>query len=503
MSDSLGYVYLIGAGPGDPGLITVRGRDLLNRADVVLYDYLSCPRLLDHCRGDAVLLCLGQHGRGKLWTQDEVNTRLIAEARAGRCVVRLKGGDPAVFGRLSEELSALTAAGIPHEIVPGISAATAVASYSGLSLTDRGASSSVTFFTGQECGGKLEGIDFSAIAKLPGTLVVYMGTTTAGFWSDQLIRNGKSPQTPVSIVRRVSFPDQQTWQTTLADVAELIASEQIRPPVLAVIGEVAIRSQSENWFANRPLFGRTILVTRPEDQSAELADRLRELGAQVFAQPAITIAPPRDWQEVDTAIDRLDQFDWLVFSSRNGVEHFLRRIYERGFDGRILCNVKLAAIGPATVAALADHRLHADLAPDQYRAEALAEALLPQANQGNRFLLLRASRGREILAETLLTAGGIVKQVVVYESSDVQTADPEIVAALQSGQIGWTTVTSSAIARSLVNLFGEDLRRTRLLAISPLTADVLRELGFPPALVASSYTTQGIIDVLLENAAGM
>jgi uroporphyrinogen III methyltransferase/synthase len=503
VSKSLGKVFLIGAGPGDPGLITVRGRDLLTRADVVLYDYLASPQLLEHCRPDAECICLGQHGRGKLWTQDEINARLIADAQAGRLVARLKGGDPAIFGRLAEELSALTAAGIPHEVVPGITAATAVASFAGLSLTDRDAASCVTFITGQECGGKQdhESLDFAALSKVTGTLVVYMGVTTAPVWSEQLIRHGKSPATPVIVIRRASQPDQATWQTTLAEVSRLLAPGKIRPPVLAIIGDVALRSQSENWFMNRPLFGQTILVTRPEHQAASLADELRELGARVLVQPAIEIAPPTDWGPVDAAIDRIREFDWLVFSSRNGVEYFLRRLNERGFDGRALGDTKLAAIGPATVAALAEHHLRADLAPDEYRAEALAEALAPAARQGAQFLLLRASRGREILAEMLTGAGGKVEQVVVYESRDVSAAEPEVLAALRAGQIDWTTVTSSAIARSLVRLFGEDLLQTKLLAISPLTADALLELGFPPALVTSRYTTQGMVDALSRQAA--
>lgn len=497
VNQPLGKVFLIGAGPGDPGLITVRGRELLARADVVLYDYLANPRLLEHCRPDAERICLGQHGHGKMWTQDEINARMIAEAQAGRLTARLKGGDPAIFGRLAEELSALLAAGIPHEIVPGISAATAVANYAGLSLTDRDAASCVTFFTGQECGGKneMESLDFAALARLPGTLVVYMGVTTAPVWSEQLIHHGTPPETPVVIVRHASLPDQQIWRTTLEEISTLLRSGHIRPPVLAIIGNVALRSPAENWFTNRPLFSQTILVTRPENQAGSFADEIREQGARVLVQPAIEIAPPADWKAVDAAIDRIRDFDWLVFSSCNGVEFFFRRLDERRLDARALGDVKLAVIGPATVAALAEHRLRADLAPDEYRAEALADSLAPHA-RGARFLLLRASRGREVLSEMLAAAGGSVEQIVVYESRDVVAADPQILAALQAGEIDWTTVTSSAIARSLVRLFGEDLRRTKLFAISPLTADVLRESGFPPTLVASCYTTQGMLDVL-------
>lgn len=234
-----------------------------------------------------------------------------------------------------------------------------------------------------------------------------------------------------------------------------------------------------------------------------MADRLRELGARVLVQSAIEIAPPANWAAVDAAIDRLREYDWLVFSSRNGVEYFLRRLRDRGLDARALGNAKIAAIGPATVTALEEHHLRADLAPEEYRAEALAEVLAPHARNGARFLLLRASRGREVLSETLTKAGGIVEQVVVYESRDVSSAGAAILDSLRAGQIDWVTVTSSAIGRSLVRLFGEDLRRTKLLAISPLTADVLNKFGFPPTLVATTYTSQGMVDALCGPANGL
>jgi uroporphyrinogen III methyltransferase / synthase len=505
VAESTGRVFLVGAGPGDPELITVRGREVLWIADVVLHDYLASPQLLDRCRHDAEVICLGQHGRGKLWTQDQINARMIADARAGRTVVRLKGGDPAIFGRLAEELSALEAADIAYQIVPGISAATAVASYAGLSLTDRDAASCVTFLTGQECGGKSDecALDFAALAKIPGTLVVYMGATTAQKWSENLIRHGKPPETPVAIVRRASLPDQQTWQCTLGEVPQLMAPGEIRPPVLAIIGEVARHAQSENWFTRRPLFGQTVLVTRPRRQADLLVDYFTELGAKVLVQPAIELKEPTDWAPVDAAIDRLTEFDWLVFSSRNGVEYFLLRLAARGLDARALHKAKLAAIGPATVDALAEHGLFADLSPDEYRAEALAEALSPFAGQGSRFLLLRASRGRDVLPEMLAEAGGAVEQVAVYESCDVTSADPEVVDLVRAGQVDWTTVTSSAIARSLVRLFGKDLRRTKLVAISPLTADVLREQRMPAELVAEVYTTEGLVDALVERLGAM
>lgn len=493
-----GKVFLVGAGPGDPGMLTLRGKECLEQADVVLYDYLAGPGLLKWTRQDAELYCLGRHGQGKLWKQPEINARMVQEAQSGRTVVRLKGGDPAVFGRLAEEIDALTDAGLPFEIVPGVSAAMAAGAFAGITVTDRDRASCVTLLTGHEQPDKEgEGLDFAALAKLPGTLVVYMGVTTAEDWSGKLLEHGKPADTPVMLVRKCSLPEQQTFECTLDEVASVLAPGKVRPPIIAIIGPVAHRTTASDWFTQRPLFGQTILVTRPGHQAEGMVKRLTELGAEALVQPAIEIQPLSDFSLLDQAIERVHEFDWLVFSSRNGVEAFLTRLYALRRDSRSLAGVRLAAIGSATVEALAEHRLVADLCPDEYRAEALAESLAGDA-RGNRFLLLRASRGREVLAERLRDAGGAVEQVVVYNSTDIACPDPELVAAMERGSIQWTTVTSSAIARSLVKMFGEALRNTRLAAISPLTAGVLEELGYPADLIAQEYTTDGLIDALVS-----
>ena len=497
-SAATGKVYLVGAGPGDPGLITVRGAELLARADVVLYDYLANPQLLKHCRADAELLCLGQHGRGRLWTQAEINERMIAAAAAGKSVVRLKCGDPTVFARAAEEIEALVAANIPFEIVPGITAAFAAASYAGLPLTQKEQSSAVAIVTGQENPEKAgERLDYGALASFPGTLCFYMGITSAREWSRGLLAAGKSPSTPVALVRRCSFPDQQMWQTTLGDVAAFVEQTKLRPPVIIIVGEVAAASRAWSWFDQRPLFGQKILVTRPAHQAEDLRVPLAELGAEVLLQPAIEIGPASDWQPVDAAIAKLHTFDWLVFSSSNGVQYFLQRLWSLGKDQRALANAKIAAIGPGTAAELEKHSLRADLLPDEFRAEALAAALKSSAC-GQKFLLLRASRGREVLAEELIASGGDVEQVVVYESRDVVEPLPEIAALLASGKLDWITVTSSAIARSLHNLFGNELQKSKLASISPLTSATLREIGLEPAVEATSYTMPGLVDAILQ-----
>ncbi|MCA9232232.1 MAG: uroporphyrinogen-III C-methyltransferase [Planctomycetales bacterium] len=499
MARDVGKVYLVGAGPGDPALITLRGCEVLAQAQIVLYDYLVNPLVLSHAAADAELVCLGRHGHGRLLSQSEINSQVVAAAREGKTVVRLKGGDPAIYGRTSEEIDALEAACIPYQVVPGVTAALAASSCTGIPLTHRESASCVAFITGQECLDKNgTSLDLANLASFPGTLVFYMGVTSAERWSAELIRHGKPAETPVAVVRRCSLPAQTTTKTSLDQLAEVIAAEGIRPPAICIVGEVIAAEAKANWFASRPLFGRRILVTRPAHQATDMIRRLTSLGAEVLVQPAIEISRPTDWAPVDTAIDGLSSYDWLVFSSVNGVRFFLDRILATGRDLRQLGNARLAAIGPATTEALYDYHLKADLQPAEYRAEALAEQLVAEAS-GKRFLLLRASRGRELLSETLRTAQAEVEQVVVYQSEDVQQAAPEVGAALAEGQFDWVTVTSSAIARSLIRLFGDHLRKSKLAAISPLTADVLAGAGYPAAVVASQYTTDGLIDAIVQD----
>jgi len=323
--------------------------------------------------------------------------------------------------------------------------------------------------------------------------------TSAAAWTEALVAAGKPAETPAAIVRRCSWPDQTVVRCSLAEIAATVAAHKIRPPVLFIIGPVAALAPTVSWFAERPLFGRRVLVTRPVEQAETLVERLQELGAEVQVQPAIEISPPTDWAPVDRALGKLDQYDWLVFSSANGVRYLLERICQEHGDLRRLGRISLAAIGPGTSEALAEYRLKADVEPDEFRAEALAEALARHA-AGSRFLLVRASRGREVLAERLLAAGAAVEQIVVYRSSDVQVAEAEIAAALAAGKIDWITVTSSAIARSLVALFGEQLRQARLASISPVTTATLVELGFPPAAEAAEFTMAGVAEAILGHS---
>ncbi len=493
-------VYLIGAGPGDPNYLTLRGAECLGRADVVLYDYLVNPAVLQHVRPDAELICLGRHGRGKRLSQEEINDRILLESAAGKIVARLKSGDPAVFACGAQEAELLSEQEIPFEIVPGITAALASGSCAGIPITHRDHASAVALITGQERSGKeSEAIDYEALASFPGTIVMYMGVTTVERWSSDLLRAGKPADTPVAVVRRCSWADQVSITCSLGDVAERISGpNKLRPPIVFIIGHVVELAKTLSWFEQRPLFGQTVMVTRPQHQAENLARQFEELGARVVQQPAITISEPPSWDDVDAAISRLDSYDWLVFSSANGVDFFLKRLFELGLDARSLGRCKIAAIGPGTASRLKDHHLIADLVPEKFEAETLATELAGEAAQC-RYLLLRASRGREVLKQTLEQAGGQVDQVVVYTSDDITQANEELLSEMKEGAIDWVTITSSAIAKSMASMFGESLNQTHLASISPITTATLDDLGYRPTTEATTYTMPGIVESILNS----
>lgn len=493
-------VYLIGAGPGHPGLLTLRGAELLGQADVVLYDALSNAALLAHAP-QAEHICVGKHGQSRIWRQDEIIEEMLRQVRRGRTVARLKGGDPAVFARTAEEAGALQAAGIEFEIVPGITAALAAGSYAGIPVTDRRFASAVALVTGHEEPGKSESaLDWEALARFPGTLVIYMGVTTVQSWTGALLRAGKSADTPAAILRRCSLPDQQTVRCTLGEVAErLTPASKMRPPVIVIIGEVAAAEHALSWFDNRPLFGVSVLVTRAAQQADELSAPLRQLGAEVFTQPAIEIAPLASTAELDREIDRIESYDYVTFSSRNGVQHFLDRWLQRRGDVRGLAAVKLAAVGARTADALADYHLRADVQGPELTAQSLA-AELARSAAGKRFLLVRASRGPRTLEESLVAAGGEVQSVVAYQHRDVADADQTLLQRMAEGEIGWVTVTSDAIAQSLVRLFGDQLRRPRLVSLSAGVTRTLESLGYQPAAQAAEPTMQALVQALVEAA---
>jgi len=490
-------VYLVGAGPGDPGLITLRGIECLRQADLVLYDYLVNPATLEHASASAELVGLGHHSTGRALSQDEIVARMLEEARNGKTVVRLKGGDPSVFGRGADEIEPLRNAGIPFEIVPGITAGLALAAYCEIPVTHHDDASAVALVAGQERRAKTEShLDYGVLAEFPGTLIFYMGVRRAEQWSQALIQHGKPPQTPVAIVRWCTRARQQTVRCTLADVVEVVQREGLRPPSLFVVGKVVDRAPDLSWFTQRPLFNTGVLVAGSTGTSQRLRDQLVALGADVITQPAIQITDPPDWAPVDDALDQLDQCDWLVFSSRNGVDYLFRRLFDQGGDLRRLGGVKLAVVGSGTAEQLSRYRLQADLVPEKYNAESLAQALAGEVKD-RRVLLAGASRGRHVLADGLKEAGAQVDEIVVYSSVDVEDPNPDVTEALLSDKIHWIAVTSPATAQSLARLYGDALGRARLASISPLTSAALGKLGYEPAAEASPHSTAGLVDAIL------
>lgn len=532
----VGKVYLVGAGPGDPGLLTLRGLACLQIADLVLYDGLVNPLLLRHTSAHAERTCRADTAQGRLLPQAEINTRLIAAAREGKTVVRLKGGDPFVFGRGGEEAAALTAAGIPYEVVPGVTAAVAASAYAGFSLTHRDFASAVAFVTGHEdpskkCiplksipGGRnscnsgtasVETIclDYHALAAFPGTLVFYMGLHRLPEIVDALLNAGKPPGTPACVISRGTLPVQQVVSAPLAELRDKVRRAQLHAPSLIVVGDCIRQRETLAWFENRPLFGLTIGITRPVGQAGSAIDRLVELGAQPLVMPTISIEPPEDWSEVDRTLPGLSDFDWIVFTSANGVHGLLRRAWESGSDLRTLGRAKLAVIGEGTAAALAEYHLRADIVPESFRAEALAEALKPHVN-GKRVLWVRASRGREVLTQELQKAGAHLKELVVYRNLDVEQLPEELHQQLEAGTVDWICLSSPSIARNLARLLPRvacaelnapgdmaqsgEASRLRIASISPVTSAAAREVGLPVHAEATCYTWEGIFQAIAD-----
>lgn len=494
-----GTVYLVGAGPGDPGLLTLRATECLGRADVVLYDYLANPAVLEHAGAAAELVPLGRVDSGRTYSPQEIVEMMVAEAQRGRTVVRLKGGDPSVFGRGADEIAPLREAGIPYEIVPGITSGLAAAAYCEIPVTHQDDASAIALIAGHERDDKEESnLDAAALAAFPGTLVFYMGVGRSKVWSRSLIEAGRSPDTPVFIVRACTRLDQETVRCTLGEVADVVARRQLKPPALFLVGEVAGRAPDTSWFTGRPLFGTRVLVTGSAATSARLRRLLTDLGANVTLSPAIRIDDPPDWAPVDDALDRIASFDWMVFVSPNGVDYLLRRLLSRGQDPRVLAGVRIAAIGSETAERLARYSLRADLVPDRFVAESLAEALL-RAADSKRFLMVRASRGRDVLAQALSAAGTRVEQVVAYSSTDVADPDPTVAADLAAGRIDWVTITSGSTARSLARLYGSALDGVRFVSIGPIASDALRELGYEPAVEASPHSTAAMVEAIVKS----
>ncbi|MBI5869927.1 MAG: uroporphyrinogen-III C-methyltransferase [Actinobacteria bacterium] len=513
MDNKTGKVYLIGAGPGDPGLFTLKGVECMRRADVIVYDYLAGKPLLVHAHPDAELIYVGKKGGDHTMKQPDINALLVKLGQEGKVVARLKGGDTFIFGRGGEEALALREGGVPFEVVPGISAGYSVPAYAGIPVTHRGITTEVAFVTGHEDPTKTEStINWEKLSTAVGTIVFFMGVKNLPYIVEELTKNGRDPQTPVALIRWGTTPRQETVTGTLADIVQLVEERGFKAPAITIVGEVVALREKLHWFEDRPLFGRRVVVTRSRTQASDLVTALADAGALPVEFPTIKVIPPGDgYAALDAAISRLRDaadggpaYDWAVFTSVNGVEKFFERLSIDG-DTRDLRGIKLGAIGPATAAALESRGLRLDFVPAEYRAEAVLEGLLERGAAGGSVLIPRAKEAREVLPEKLAEAGARVEVVPAYETVLDETGVDDMKDMLSSGEIDIITFTSSSTVTNFVKLLeGFDFQtlpaNVTIACIGPVTADTARDLGLRVDLVADEYTIPGLVRALIAGA---
>ena len=500
---SNGCVYLVGAGPGDPGLMTVRGRDLLRRADAVVYDNLAARRLLDEAPPQAEMIYVGKQASAHTLRQEEINELLVRLGREGRQVVRLKGGDPFVFGRGGEEALALVEAGVRFEIVPGITAGVAAPAYAGIPVTHRGVTSSIALITGHETPDKDESdLDYAALANWPGTLVFYMGVKNLPKIAASLMEHGMDPATPAALVRWGTTARQETVTGTLSDITEVAARAGIKPPSLIVVGHVVALRQSISWFEGRPLFGKRIVVTRARLQASRVARQLEDLGAEVIELPAIRIEPPADTAPLDAAAADVSSCDWVIFTSANGVDAFFDALQRAGLDSRALGGVRICVIGPGTAERLGRFGLKPDAQPQSYKSADISRTLAGIEDLGGKKILCpRADIAPKDLIVDLQSLGADVTDLAAYRTVG-ETPEPELLDELfAGGGPDWITFTSSSTVTNFVNAVGLDRLRgsaASLASIGPTTSATMRGLGLEVDVEAAAHTIPGLVDAILE-----
>jgi len=518
----VGKVYLVGAGPGDPGLFTLKGVECMRRADVIVYDYLAGKPLLGYANPGAELIYVGKKGGDHTMKQPDINQLLVEKGLAGHVVTRLKGGDSFIFGRGGEEALALREAGVPFEVVPGISSAYAVPAYAGIPVTHRRVTTDVAFITGHEDPTKEESsIKWDKLSTGVGTLVFLMGVKNLPYIVENLVANGRDPETPVALIRWGTTPRQETLTGKLSDIVQRVKDAGFKAPAITIVGEVVSLREQLHWFEDRPLFGKKVVVTRSRAQASDLVDDLLAAGAVPVEFPTIKVAPPGDgYAALDGAIARLrggdgaadageaaangPAYDWIVFTSVNGVENFFERLNLEG-DVRDLKGVKLGAIGPATAAGLKRRGLRPDYVPAEYRAEAVLEGLLKLGAAENRVLIPRASEAREVLPEKLAEAGALVEVVPAYDTVLDDAGAQDMKNMLLAGEIDIITFTSSSTVKNFVKLLeGLDFSTlpasVTIACIGPVTAETAQELGLRVDLVADEYTIPGLVRALTGQA---
>ncbi|MGA7273480.1 MAG: uroporphyrinogen-III C-methyltransferase [Candidatus Udaeobacter sp.] len=495
-----GRVYLVGAGPGDLGLVTLRAKECIENADVIVYDHLANPDTLSWARDDAEIVYAGKEAGGSQLSQQDINALLIGKAHEGKQVVRLKGGDPFVFGRGAEEAQAIGDAGIPFEIVPGITSAIAGPAYAGIPMTHREHNSHVTFFTGHEDPAKAESaIDYAALAKLGGTQVMLMGLERLGPITNGMLKQGVRSDLPVALVRSATTGKQETLTGVLSDIAQKAVASDFKAPVVAVFGEVVGLRDGLNWYEKRPLLGKRIVVTRTRKQASVLSNKLRALGAHVIELPTIRIEPPSNLREFAELVQDAHGYDWIVFTSANGVEAFFDIFFKLYDDAREIGGARIAAIGPATAQRVKDFRLHVDLQPDDFVAEAVAREFKKQGSIENlRVLLVRAEKARETLPKELSALGAIIDEGFAYrtvpETRDTSGARRQ----LAEDGADLITFTSSSTVENFLALGLPWPQGMRIASIGPITSKTLRDHGLNVDVEARRHDIDGLVRAVRE-----
>jgi uroporphyrinogen III methyltransferase / synthase len=505
-SSSFGTVYLVGAGPGDPGLITVKGLEKIRSADVIVYDYLAGSQLMQEARPDAELIYVGKKGKDHTLEQLDINQLLVSKACEGKSIVRLKGGDPYVFGRGGEEAEELAMAGIPFEVVPGVTSAVAAPAYAGIPVTHRDHASMVTFITGHEDPSKEESaIDWEVLSRNPGTLVFLMGVKNLHNISESLIKHGKAPSTPAALVRWGTTVQQISIVSTLAEIPLEAERTGLKPPAVLIVGSVVTLRDRLGWFENKPLFGKRVLITRGREQSRKMAEEISEQGGEPILFPTISILPPTDFGPLDRAIEQINDFHWVIFTSVNGVERFFQRFFELKEDIRQMAGPRMGAIGPVTAGAIRKHGLKVDLLAKEFVAEGVLDLLDEATVKGKRFLIPRAESAREVLPEGISRMGGEVEVVSVYRTGLPEGANVEKIRIMLSRkQVDALTFTSSSTVTHLATMLGSAdlpalLDGMVVASIGPVTSGTLRKNGLPVHVEALEYTIDGLVQALAKH----
>jgi len=502
---TLGKVYLIGAGPGDPGLITVKGLECVKKADVVIYDYLANERLLEHRRPDSELIYVGKQGGRHTLPQSEINALIITKAKEGKVVARLKGGDPFIFGRGGEEAEECFDNGILFEIVPGVTAAIAAPAYAGIPLTHREHTASVAFVTGHEDPDKPESaVHWDKIATGIGTIVFFMGMKNLQNISDNLVAHGRSADTPVAAIQWGTRTDQRVVVGTLKDIVGRVKEAKLGPPAIVVVGEVVSLRSKLNWYESRPLFGKRIVVTRSRGQASVFAEKLIDLGATPVEFPSIDVVPPASWAELDAALDAIETYQWIIFTSANAVQYFFSRLRGRDMDIRSLKGIRICAVGPKTAEALGAFSLNADLIPEEFKAEGVLTALGGEQIRGQKFLIPRAKVARELIPDRLRELGAIVTVVTAYENVRPTNDVEKVKKLFHDRRIAAVTFTSSSTVANFVEMIGVSdllplLAGVAVACIGPVTAKTAEGFGLKVDVMPADYTIPALVDALIEH----